>query len=151
MEAEESEKEKNKAAQLSVMKSFFEDFEQRRMPLIFSLFNMEFEAEAILLCCCYIEGFGNQLYWDGKQEKSKENFVRVLKEHSGTQNLCCIHARLLKIEKLENFPKARNVGIKLADILHKHEGRTYTEIEIIDLLRSHVNEDEIEGLAELEK
>jgi hypothetical protein len=65
MSGEEFQKEKIRKEKLSAIERFFEKWEQRAGFLL-ELFASGHEDEALLLCCCYSEAFGNALYWDAK-------------------------------------------------------------------------------------
>ena len=62
--------------------NFFGAFE-RRVRLLDRLDNEGFQDEALLLCCCYIEGLGNA-FWP-QEEKREYHFVEVLRRYGGDE------------------------------------------------------------------
>ena len=87
-------------AKAGFIKAYFDDLAQRSTFLA-ELAETGHQKEALLLCCCYIEGIANHLCWPGS--RNKQNFVRVLKEYGGEEVLCRIHPGQLR-RSLDNAP-----------------------------------------------
>lgn len=144
MSGKELEKEQNRRAKLRLIKASFEDMKQR-IAFLVKLNRTGHKKEALLLCCCYIEGFGNNLYWP--DEQSTWNFVRILKEYGGEEVLWHIHAMQLWIGLDEARSKqVRKIGEKLRPLLEKAKGRLYTEEEIVTLAEAALPADDLNTL-----
>lgn len=140
---EEPRKETAQAAKLSVIRSFFGEWEQRT-AFLKMLFNNDHKSEALLLCCCYIEGFGNGLYGE---DRPQYNFVRVLKEHGGDKTLSRIHPEELRIGLARaNSKMVRKIGAKLDNVLPKAQKKLYTENEILRFVKRYLTDNEKETL-----
>ena len=128
---------------LFLIESFFEKLE-RRTQFLSNLFESGHNEEALLLCCCYIEGFGNWLY--GKYRPTY-NFVRVLKEYGEVSKFSLILPEFLKTEITEAIRKRnRQVPVEVINILAHADKRLYTEDEILALLQSVLNRKECEQI-----
>jgi hypothetical protein len=68
----------DKAAKLEFIRAFF-DYAVDRSAFLRQLFDQGRQDEAVTLCCCYIDGLANMVYWDS--DRSQFNFVRLLREH----------------------------------------------------------------------
>ena len=74
------------------MDAFFQDL-GRRIAFAQELHDQRHDNEAMLLCCCYIDGLANNLYPD--DDGSHRNFVRDIGEYGATEWLTRIHPRQL--------------------------------------------------------
>jgi len=141
MSGKKSEKEQNR---LRLIKASIEEVKQR-IAFLVKLTRSGHKKEALLLCCCYIEGFGNHLYWS--DEQSAKNFVRILKECGGEEVLWHIHAKQLWIGLDEARSKqVHKIGEKLRPLLEKAEERLYTEEEIVTLAKAALPADDLNKL-----
>ena len=129
----------SKNAKLSAMISFFESWENR-LHFLKDLFEQNHQNEALLLSCCYIEGFANQIYSD---ERSNWNFYRILKEHGGDYNLLCIHPEELKIGlSIVKNKNIREIGKKIDEALSGVEKRLYDIEEMFNIIVPNLPEEE---------
>lgn len=110
------------------IRAYFEDL-ARRSAFLTELAETGHEKDALLLCCCYIEGIANHLYWPDSQ--SKQNFVRVLAEHGQCEVLRWIHPDRLR-RSLDDVPA--DMRSRLASALKDTESRLYSPDEIGGLL-----------------
>ncbi len=100
-------------------------------------FNSGRGEEALLLCCCYIDGLAAELYWPKKQ--SNRNFVRALCEHGGEDALRHIHPRQLKIGfEASGAPKVQQLGERVVAAWGKAQDKLYSEEEVCALLRDRL-------------
>ena len=144
MGREQMENQHNREAKLQFIQGSFDDL-RRRSDLLVELIRTNHEDEAYLLCVCYIEGLGNNLYWP--EERSKWNFVRALKEYGGEEVLWHVHPKQLRLALADAMSKRlRSIGEKLNEGLAKAEGRLYSEDEIFTLIAPALSEDEAETL-----
>ncbi len=65
---------------------------RERIDFLETLMANGHEAEALLLCCCYIDGLAQGLYFP-EELGSHEGFVRVIREQGGDPFLPLIHPR----------------------------------------------------------
>lgn len=144
MGEQQSEREQNRRAKLQFIEAYFRDLEQRS-DFLLDLIKTDHRAEALLLCGCYIEGLGNNLYWP--DERSAWNFIRVLREHGGEEVLGHIHVKQLRNGLADAKSKlVQRIGQKLNGVLTAAEGRLYTEQEILALVEPAITADELETL-----
>lgn len=112
--------------------SFFKE-KQRQFEFLNKLFEQGHTQEALILCCCYIEGLGNLLYREGN--KNKFHFVKILTEYGGDSTLFpMLHPAYLKRDILaskELDKVTKDIIIKKLETL---ETKLYTEEEILSLL-----------------
>lgn len=66
--------------------------------------------EALLLCCCYIDGLGNVIYLS-EDLGSHKGFVRVIREHGGDPYLPLIHPRHMLITLNRRVRRSSNTGV----------------------------------------
>lgn len=79
-------------AKLGFIEAYFDDL-RTRIDFLKELHSSGHGDEAMLLCCCYIDGLATYLYWP--DTGSHQNFVRAVKEFSPHHFLARIHARQL--------------------------------------------------------
>lgn len=123
-------------AKASSIDAYFDDLRQR-VDLLPKLYAAGYENEALLLCCCYIEGLGSSLYW--REEASAHNFVRILEEHGSEEILWHIHPRQL-LDALEEKAKSlySRIGDKLVTIFVTDENALRTKEEIVALVNDQL-------------
>jgi len=144
MGKEEMENQYNREAKLEFIRAFFDDL-RRRSDFLVELVRTDQADEAHLLCVCYIEGLGNNLYWP--EQRSKWNFVRVLKEYGGEEALWYVHPKQLRRALADAMSqRLRSIGEKLNDDLAKAEGKLYNEEEMFTLIAPALAEDEAKML-----
>lgn len=124
-------------AKALLIRAYFDDLAQRSAFLV-ELAETGHEKEALLLCCCYIEGIANHLYWPNSQ--AKRNFVRVLAEHSQCEVLRWIHPERLR-RCADDAPT--HMRRKLASALKHTESRLYSQDEIGTMLRQILTKEEM--------
>ena len=88
-------------AKLSFIEAFFDGLKER-IAYLRELNEGGHDSEAMLLCCCYIDGLANHLYTG--DDGSHRNFVRAIREFGDTEWLTRIHIRQLR----ESFDKMRS-------------------------------------------
>jgi hypothetical protein len=137
----------NQKAKLKFIEAYFDDLE-RKIAFLEELFRDNHKEEALLLCCCYIEGLGNYLYWH--EEGCWKNFVRILIEHGNNRIFCHIHPlQLQRAFANTNNPRSINkIGEKLDSLLNESVQKLFSEEEILELVRPVLDEDELEKLRE---
>jgi hypothetical protein len=74
--------------QLDVIQAFFVVWDDK-ISFLKQLFDDARHDEAMTLCCAYIDGFAQALYWPCRH--SGFNFVRALREHGGVAHLDLIY------------------------------------------------------------
>jgi hypothetical protein len=102
----------DRKAKAEFIDAYFADLE-RRIALLPRLHAANYKDEALLLCCCYIDGLATNLYWP--EEGSARNFVRVLQEHGGEELLCHVHPKEL-IEAFDSKRSLRNLAARIATL-----------------------------------
>lgn len=98
------------SAKRSSIKAFFDKFSER-IAFLEDLHSSGHRMEAMLLCCCYIDGLGSSLY--AGEDHTKRAFVQVLRKHSGHEVLSGIPAKIFH-ERLEG---ARSPAPQIAEKL----------------------------------
>jgi len=138
----------NGEVKLEFMEAYFKGL-NNKITFLKELFDDGHKEEALLLCCCYIEGLGNQLYWP--TDGSCRNFVYILKEHSIKKILWHIHPKQLQIGLSEaRNSRVREIGKKLEAILieARKANVLYPEKEILLLSETVLKVDELEKLSQ---
>ena len=115
---------------------------ERRADLLLRLKKMGFEEEALLLCCCYIEGMGNLYFGGGGRQL---NFYRILKNFGGEEMLMHIHPKQLWIG-LRTAKNLQTIGQKIGITLRKVEKKLYTEEDVLALVAHLLNKEEMTKL-----
>jgi hypothetical protein len=123
-------------AKANFIAAYFDDLRQR-VDLLPKLHAAGYENEALLLCCCYIEGLGSSLYWP--KEASAHNFVRILEEYGSEEFLWHIHPRQL-LDALQAKAKSlyARIGDKLGALFATDENALRTKEEIIALVHDRL-------------
>jgi hypothetical protein len=126
------------------IEGFFRDLENKAMFLN-RLFDEKHKAEARLLCCCYIEAFGNGLAGNPSSEYMKQ-FCTVLMGHGSEPVFSLIHLRLLQssvpyknISKKIQIPLRHALNMLPAD-------QVFTAEEISDAIRESVPSEAVQIL-----
>lgn len=111
--------------------AFFDDLESRA-HLWNELLERGFPNEAMLLCCCFIDGLASALYWP--DPRSQMNFVRAFKEYSEDQVFKMVHTRHF-VATLEGSESRgdRELGGKVCAVL-ANDRELRSEEEVLDLL-----------------
>ncbi|MFQ5486779.1 MAG: hypothetical protein ACE5DO_15805, partial [Desulfobacterales bacterium] len=126
--------------------SFFDD-RQKKIDFLLKLKEQGRSFEAMLLCCCYIEGLANSLYWPC--EKSKENFVIVLECHGEEEILTCIHTtQLKKFLESSKASKSKTILKKVSDKLDSNANSLHTKDNILSILKKGLERSEYQWLSE---
>ncbi len=81
------------AAKLRYIEAYFDSLLER-IDFLKELRGTGHEREAMLLCCCYIDGLATYLYWPVRT--SHRNFVRAVREYSPHDFLSGIHTVRLR-------------------------------------------------------
>lgn len=81
------------AAKRRFIEAFFDEL-RSRIDFLHELRSADHENEAMLLCCCYIDGLAGYLYWP--DSRSHQNFVRAVREFSPHDFLSRIHPEQLR-------------------------------------------------------
>jgi hypothetical protein len=129
--------ESDQDAKASFIRAYFDDLVERS-AFLEELAETGHEKDALLLCCCYIEGIANHLYWP--ESHAKQNFVRVLTEHSQCEVLSWIHPDRLR-RSLDDLPS--DMRGKLASTLKQTESRLYSQDGIRRLLSQNLTAEEM--------
>lgn len=87
----------NDSAKTRSIEAYFNRFKER-IAFLEELYRSSHRTEAMLLCCCYIDGLGSNLY--PGEDLNKRAFVRVLREHAGSNLLSGVPASFFH-ERLE--------------------------------------------------
>ena len=75
-------------AKLSFIEAYFDDL-RSRIDFLQDLRDSGHEDEAMVLCCCYIDGLARYLYWP--HPASRQNFVRAVREFTPHEFFGRIH------------------------------------------------------------
>jgi hypothetical protein len=131
-------------AKASFIEAYFDDLRQR-IDLLPQLHAGEYENEALLLCCCYIEGLGSSLYWP--HEASARNIVRILEEHGSEEMLWHIHPRQLLSALEEGVPKLyQRINDRLAAAFATDQDALRTKEEVVALVKDQLTVEEMQQL-----
>lgn len=121
--------------------AYFKDLENK-VAFLDDLFLQKRSDEALILCCCYIEGLAGNYYWP--EERSFFNFVRIFEELSEDDIFRYIHLKQLKV----GFESARNK--KLNKILKSIETiqpdlnqKLFSKAETQEAIEPHLPKDEV--------
>lgn len=134
----------NAQAKQRFMKSFFEAY-RKRCDVLPQLRANGYPNEAMLVCCCYIEGLGNWFYGD---ERYHRNFVRVLREHGGEDVLWHIHVKPLgeSLADTKRGKAVRALAEKIQPLLAGYQGHLLTEAEVEAAVAGALSSEELERL-----
>ncbi len=136
--------EENREAKLEFIELFFKNLEGK-IAFLDELYASKRKEEARVLCSCYIDGLASNLYWP--DERSKYNFVRILKEYCKEEIISAIHPKMLKDALLRMRGKTwQKINDKISENLQKSTGRFYNDREILDLLSPLVTGVELEKI-----
>lgn len=131
-------------AKASFIEAYFDDLRQR-VDLLPKLHAAGYENEALLLCCCYIEGLGSSLYWP--EEASARNFVHILGEHGSEAILWRIHPRQLLNALQARVPKLYSrISDQLVAAFATDENALRTKEEIVALVNDRLSAEEMQQL-----
>lgn len=109
----------NLEAKRQSIRAYFEEIENR-VRFLDELYATDHRQEALLLCCCYIDGLASGLY--GPRGGSQERFVRVIREHGGNELLNQVHPVKLRIWLKSTAPtRLQDLREPLADLLSGRE------------------------------
>jgi hypothetical protein len=117
----------DREAKAEFIQAYFEDLD-RRVMLLTRLDAADFPDEALLLCCCYIDGLAGSLYWP--EEASARNFTKVLEQHGGEELLWHIHPKQL-FEAFDSKKSLRSLASKIAGISGADDHRLRTADEVV--------------------
>jgi hypothetical protein len=98
------------------------------------------DDEALLLCCCYIEGLGQWFY--PNEKSSWRCFVRVLREHSGNEFLGHVVPGFLVAaltDKDESSAKKRELAVHLLEKFRGKEANLYAEPDFLKVASTSLN------------
>lgn len=113
----------------------FFDHLDRRIDLAVKLHREGHDDDAMLLCCCHIDGLANHLYWD--LDGSNQNFVRAVREHGGHHFLGMVHLKQLRQAFAKKAGKRFDQGAALFDALPRDLDRSLrSESEILALVEA---------------
>lgn len=128
------------------IKAFFND-RQKKIDFLLELKVQGHSFEALLLCCCYIDGLASSLYWPAK--KSEKHFVRVLECHGEKEIFAYIHTMQLKnfLESSE-ARKSKPILKKVANKLDVNKNILHTKNNMLSIVRDVLESSEYEWLEE---
>jgi len=126
------------------MTAYFDDLEAR------ASFARELQAdghgtEAMTLCCCYIDGLANFLYYDS--DKSAFNFVRLLREHGQQSDLAKVCPLALTRWLEMNHTKLAPTARKLSTALGADCNRIMTDAELSSAITRVLTKQEASSLS----
>lgn len=137
----------DKKAKMEFIRAFFDDFDIKTGYLE-KLYESGHRDEARTLCSCYIDSLASALYWP--DDRSKFNFVRVLREHSGEDIFSHIHPKQLyeSVRKLSirRSNKWVRIHASISGVLQDADRRLYNEREVTDLLVSLLDKSQIKDI-----
>ncbi len=125
----------NTQAKHRIIESYFDDLEAR-IEFCVELRESGHDHEALLLCCSYIDGLANQMYWT--DDRSNYNFVRLIKEYGECKVLTQVHPQML-LDYLSGRRGKRVQAIlrKTRTLLENAKGRLYSEEGIGQMTAPH--------------
>jgi hypothetical protein len=128
----------------SFIEAYFDDLKQR-VDLLPNLYAEGYTNEALLLCCCYIEGLGASLYWP--DEASARNFVRILEEYGSEEMLSYIHPRqLLSVLEARVPTLYQRISDRLAAAFATSQDALRTREEVVTLMHHQLTHEETQHL-----
>lgn len=132
------------------IEAYFNDFE-KRIAFLEALNREGHGQEALLLCCCYIESFGNDYYGNRKRH---QNFVKILGKFGNHSNIF----NYVHLQQLGDFLKNTNeetlrlIYGKVAQIISSKlsldQDKLYSESEVISLVGNLIDAKEVKILRE---
>ena len=128
----------DRKAKIEFIEAYFVNLD-RRIALLRQLHESEYENEALLLCCCYIDGLATSLYWP--DEGSARNFVRVLQQHGGETLLCHVHPKQL-FEAFDSKRFLRSLAARVARLWGSNDHCLRTLDEAAAELSGHLPAEE---------
>ena len=108
----------------------------------------DFKFEALLLCCCYIDGLASLWHPQNKgRSDNKWRFVKIIREFGGVEELCLVDPKEL-ITKLEKSKKREDKIIinKIRKTINNMQGQLFTKDEIINRLGSQLSGSDLNRL-----
>lgn len=131
-------------AKVEFIKTFFDDLD-KKIAFLDELYSNSRRDEARVLCSCYIDWLASALYWP--EERNNFNFVRILKEYGAEEIFSFIHPKMIEAS-LSKKASEKWIAIhkKTSPVFQEALGRLYDEHEIIALLSSVLNNEEIEDI-----
>jgi hypothetical protein len=126
-------------ALLEIYEAAFRSY-QRSVEFLDSLFRNGHQKEAVLLCCCYIDGLAG-LRWP--RERSRRRFQRALEEYGEDETLSCIYPRHLRKALQRRRPKkVKVIGRKLDHLLANAGNKLYTRAQMLALAARELEPEE---------
>lgn len=139
--------EENNQDKIDIIRPFF-DVRQKKIDFLLELNDQGHSSEALLLCCCYIDGLASSLY--RPCERYSYNFVRVLKEHGESEIFACIHTvqleSFLKSKRAEK--KGESISKKVAGTLDVNKYYLHTKDNMLSIVGEVLEADEKKWLGE---
>ncbi len=122
-------------AKARFIEAYFKDL-CARITFLEELHGSNHADEAMLLCCCYIDGLANNLNVD--DPSSHRNFVRVLREHGGEVFLTRVHLKHLRnaLDRLRGKP-AQHALEALQKVSGAMDHELHPEAAVLALLPSN--------------
>jgi hypothetical protein len=128
----------------SYIRAFFDDLDDR-VRFLAQLYSAGRQDEAVTLCCTYIDGLGNLLFWP--EERTAANFTRLLREHGGNSAFSAFHLKIL-VRWLETATstRLRELASKLDVAERASPAVFYSEADFRALLSSSLSPDAYQRL-----
>ena len=144
-----------KGLRMHFIQAFFDTIDDK-IAFLSHLCALGRHDEAMTLCCTYIDGLGQAIYWRSSshpgstKNNSSFNFVRVLREHGEQPYLDLIHPMgfIRWLRKVENRQKKfKGLPEKIESALQAFKGQLMKESDLLAILATILTPDEIQFLS----
>jgi len=132
-----------KGLRMHFIQAFFDTIDDK-IAFLSHLCALGRHDEAMTLCCTYIDGLGQAIYWRSSshpgstKNNSSFNFVRVLREHGEQPYLDLIHPMgfIRWLRKVENRQKKfKGLPEKIESALQAFKGQLMKESDLLAILQ----------------
>lgn len=128
---------------MDYIEAFFEVLNDK-VAFLRQLFDSSRQDEAMTLCCAYIDGLGQALYFPDK--RSSFNFVRALREYGGQPYLDLFHpagfSRWVKTQT-----KFRKLSAKIDSAMAIFKGQLASEADLKHALSQTLSDNELQDIS----
>jgi hypothetical protein len=132
---------------MDFIEAFF-DVLNDKVLFLRQLFDSQRQDEAMTLCCVYIDGLGQALYFP--EDRSAFNFVRALREHGEQPYLDLVHpAGLVRWVKTQepDRKKFRGLSAKIDSAMAPFKGKLVSEAELQQALSQGLSHSELQVIS----
>ena len=116
-------------AKLGFIEAYFDEL-SRRIEFLRELRATGHENEAMLLCCCYIDGLANYLYWP--DSAGHRSFVHAVREFGPHEFLARIHPTQLREAIARRTGRRAGVALSIVEQLESEFAGALMQQEVVE-------------------